>query len=137
MLFVLLLPVAAVAHDFEKEGIHVADAWVRAPVGLGKTAAGYLSIISMDMEGDRLIGARSEAAERVELHTHRETDGVMRMRPLDGLDVRPMGGTELSPAAHHLMFMGLKRKLSPGDRIPVTLIFATVGEMKIRLTVRK
>lgn len=125
------------AHDFEKGDIHVGDAWVREPIGLSKTAAGYLSITSFSEQPERLTGARSDAAARVELHTHTQKDGVMRMRPLEFLDINPMGGGELTPGGHHLMIMGLKQPLKTGDRIAVTLVFDKAGEMEIELTVKK
>ncbi|WP_416896273.1 MAG: copper chaperone PCu(A)C [Minwuia sp.] len=136
VLAAVLLPLAAEAHDYEKGGIHVGDAWARAPIGLGTSTAGYLEIFEMDGKGDRLIGARSEMADRVELHTHTQVDGVMRMRPLEALEIKPMGGGDLQPGGHHLMIMGLKQTVKPGDRIPVTLIFEKAGEMPVRFTVR-
>lgn len=128
---------AALAHDFEKGDIHVGDAWVREPIGLAKTAAGYLSISSFSEQPDKLIGARSDAAVRVELHTHSEKNGVMRMRPLEALPINPMGGGELTPGGHHLMIMGLRQKLKAGEKVPVTLIFEKAGEMEIEMSVRK
>jgi copper(I)-binding protein len=132
-----LFAVPSAAHDFEKNDIHVGDAWARTPIGIGKTTAGYLSISSFSDQPDRLVGARSTAAARVELHTHIKDGGVMRMRRLEGLDINPMGGGELALGGHHLMIMGLKQKIRSGDRLPVTLIFEKAGEMEIVLEVKK
>lgn len=134
---VLFWPLTLAAHDYEKEGIHIADAWARAPIGAAKSMAGYLSIISMDLNGDRLIAASSDVAARVELHTHTMADGIMRMRQIEGLDINPMGGADLEPGGHHLMFMGLARRLKVGDKVRVTLTFENVGDMEIVLPVKK
>ena len=133
---VVLAPAWASAHDVEKGGIHIADPWVKAPIGQGKVAAGYLEVIEMEGNSDRLIGARSDIAARTELHTHSMDNGVMRMRRLDGLDISPMGGVELQPGGHHIMLMGLKRKLVPGEKLVVTLIFEGVGEVAIPFVIR-
>lgn len=132
----LLLCGPALAHDYEKGDIHIADAWSPAPIGMAKAMAGYLEIFSMKETPDRLVGARSVQADRVELHGHSETDGVMRMRPVEAVEINPFGGASLEPGGLHLMIMGLKQKVAAGDHIPVTLIFEDAGEIEIKLTVR-
>ena len=132
----LLISGAALAHDYEKGDMHVADAWAPAPIGAARVMAGYLEVLSMKETPDRLIGARSALAERVELHGSAEVDGVMRMRPVEGVDINPFGGADLEPGGLHLMIMGLKQKVAAGDRLPVTLIFEEAGEMEVKLTVK-
>jgi hypothetical protein len=136
LFIVLLLCGPALAHDYEKGGIHIADPWTPAPIGMAKVMAGYFEIISMKETPDRLVGARSAQADRVELHGHSEVDGVMRMRPVEAVEINPFGGAELEPGGLHLMIMGLTQKVEAGDRIPVTLIFEHAGEIEVKLTVK-
>jgi copper(I)-binding protein len=88
-------------------------------------------------EDDRLIAAASDAAQRVELHTHSEdAQGVMRMREVvEGFAV-PAGGTHaLERGADHVMFMGMTRTLAEGDVVAVTLTFEKAGAIAVDLPV--
>ncbi|NCX91641.1 MAG: copper chaperone PCu(A)C [Rhodobacteraceae bacterium] len=63
------------------EAITVDGAYARASSKLAKSAAAFMEIKNMSSTEDRLIGARSDFAKRVELHTHiKSEDGVMKMR---------------------------------------------------------
>ncbi len=72
--------------------------WAR--IGRGARAgAAYLGIVNAGAEADRLIGASSPVAERVELHSHEMRDGAMRMRRIDSVPVPAGQAAELKPAA--------------------------------------
>ena len=94
-----------------------------------------LSILA-DTE-DRLIAVASDAAERVELHTHIEDgDGIMRMRPVEGGIAIPADGTHaLQRGGDHVMFMGLRESLEPGGSVTVTLTFETTGDIVVEIPV--
>lgn len=117
-------------------GVAVSDAWVRpAPGGQGNGAA-YLLVRSSGSAGDRLVQAASDVADSVELHTAEMKDGVMSMRPVEGIDV-PAGGTaELKPGGYHIMLIGLRRELQPGERVALTLQFERAGQVSVEAVVR-
>ncbi|MFT4013441.1 MAG: copper chaperone PCu(A)C [Paracoccus sp. (in: a-proteobacteria)] len=102
-----------------------------APVGTG-----YLSIQNQGRVPDRLLGAESPAAGRVEIHRMAMRDGVMRMRPLPkGIEI-PAGATvDLRPGGAHLMLMALKAPLVEGARLPVKLRFERAGRIEVQLAV--
>ena len=59
--------------------------------------------------------------------------GVMKMRPLpNGIEIK-LGETRRasSPAAHHLMFTGLKEPFEQGKRVKVTLQFEKAGKVDV------
>jgi copper(I)-binding protein len=115
--------------------ITVQEAWMRATPPGAKIAAGYL-VIRNAGAADRLVGASSAAAERVETHvTVREGD-IMRMREVKGYDVLANGTLELKPGGAHLMFVNLKAPLKEGTTVPATLRFQRAGEIKVELQVR-
>jgi copper(I)-binding protein len=63
--------------------------------------------------------------------------GVMRMRPLAaGLEIKPGQTVELKPGGYHVMFMGLKQQLKPGDTVKGTLEFAKAGKVEVVYPVR-
>ena len=61
-------------------------------------------------------------------------DGIMKMRPVpEGLEI-PAGQTaELAPGGYHLMLMGLKRPITQGERIPLTLKFEKSNPVDVEL----
>ncbi|MBP1805775.1 copper chaperone PCu(A)C [Rubellimicrobium aerolatum] len=131
-LLALLLPAApALAGDI---GIH--DPYALATTPQATTGSAYMMIHNHGDAGDRLLGASSPAAERVELHESREEDGVMRMTPVEGgLPIPADGELELRRGGVHLMLMGLTRPFADGDVIEVTLTFERTGDMTFRVPV--
>ena len=114
--------------------VHIDEAWARATAPGAKVGAGYMKISSS--VADRLIGATSPAAARVEMHVTQKKGDVMRMREVKAYDI-PVGGVfELSPGGAHLMLVDLKAPLKQGTKVPLTLRFEKAGEMKVELEVR-
>ena len=82
--------------------IEIKDAWARATPGRAANGgAAYLTIVST--VPDRLTGASSPVAKKVELHTMSMEGGVMRMRPLAGIDIPHGQAVTLSPGGTHIM----------------------------------
>ena len=94
-----------------------------------------MTIHNTGAEADRLIRAESPVSERVELHTHLQENGVMRMREVEAIDLPAGAATELKPGGLHVMFMGLKEPLVAGQTIPLTLHFETAGTLALTLPV--
>lgn len=133
----LLLPLLSmdVFAQADSKGITVTQPWSRATPGGVRTGGAYLQITASDEAGDRLVDARSGAAERVELHTHIHEDGVMKMRRVEAIDV-PAGKTvSLAPGGYHLMLMNLEQPLREGDTLDLTLVFEKAGEIEVTATV--
>ena len=115
--------------------VTVDGAFARATIGAGKTGATYLTIHNPTGEADRLVGAATSAAKRAELHTHLHENGVMKMRPIEAVEIPAHGMAELKPGGDHLMLMGLKAPLRMGDAFPVTLRFEKAGEISVMVRV--
>lgn len=132
---VLALPVAAlvppVARAAELASVTVLEAWARATPPGARTAAAYLTITNPGREADRLIGASTEASERVELHAHEMAGGIARMRMVESLDIPAGGQLALQPDGAHLMLVGLRRALEPGGQLVLNLRFARAGDIPV------
>ncbi|MGL5165261.1 MAG: DUF1775 domain-containing protein [Afipia sp.] len=114
----------------------VASPWTRATPGGAKIAGGYLKITNNGKSADRLVGATSAGADRVEIHEMSMTDGVMKMRPLpDGLTIKPGETVELKPGGFHMMFMDIKQPLKQGDTLKATLKFEKAGTLDVSFNV--
>jgi hypothetical protein len=83
-----------------------------------------------------LVGAESEAAQTVELHTHTHDNGVMRMRQIDRITVPANGHTELKPGGLHIMLIGPKQPLKAGQQIQLRLIFEDGSQKALTLPVQ-
>jgi len=116
--------------------IEVQDAWSRATPPGAKVGAGYMTLRNKSAAPDRLVGASSSAAARVETHVVEKQGEVMRMREVKGYDVPAKGSFELKPGGPHLMFVDIKRPFKEGEKVPVVLRFQNGGEIKADFEVR-
>ena len=115
--------------------LQISQPWTRATPKGASTAAGYLKITNTGTTPDRLVGASSPVAGRVEVHEMSMENGVAKMRPLkDGLEIKPGASVELKPGSYHLMLEELKQPIKKGDHIKDTLTFEKAGSVDIQLT---
>lgn len=84
---------------------------------------------------DRLLGAESPLAVRVEMHVATMEAEVMKMRQAKSLEVPPKGTLELKPGGAHLVFVDIQGPFREGDLVPVTLRFERAGEVATRFRV--
>ncbi len=109
--------------------------FARASAGRARNGAAFLTVSNASDVADRLIAVRSDVAERTELHTHLNENGVMRMREVEAIDVPANGAATLAPGGDHVMFMGLKAPLKEGESFPLTLVFEKAGDVTVTVTV--
>ena len=116
--------------------IAVHDPYARSASPAAKSGAAFMVIHNHGDADDRLIGASSPAAKMVQLHTHREQDGVMRMVHVeDGIALPADGEIVMERGGHHVMFMGLTAPFEQDMTVPLTLVFETSGEQVIDVPV--
>jgi len=129
-----LLAGAAWAGDMGK--VMVMDPYARASTATAKSGAAFMQILNQGSD-DRLIAARSDVAQRVELHTHTMNDeGVMRMVEVEeGFPIAAGETLMLERGGKHVMFMGLTQPFEHGTMIEVTLEFETAGEVVVEIPV--
>lgn len=83
--------------------IVISDARVRPPLPGKDIAAGYFDVKNHGNVADRLIAVVSPIADRVEIHTVEMTEGVMKMRRIEGIDLAPDESISFRPGGKHLM----------------------------------
>jgi len=125
---------SAMADEHKTGAIMVGEPWARVLLH-NRPAAGFMMIHNMGDDADRVVAASSPMAERVELHTHIKDGNVMKMRPVEAIDVPAKGQAELKPGGLHLMIFGLKHPMKPGDMLPVTLKLEKAGAVEVKLKV--
>jgi copper(I)-binding protein len=115
--------------------VEIENPWMRATAPGAKVAAGYMIVRNKSGSPERLVGASSPVAAKVETHVHIKDGEILRMREVKSLDVPAKGTLELKPGGGHLMFIDIKQPLKEGDKVPVTLKFEHAGEIKTEFQV--
>ena len=136
----LLAAVAAVALTLpataEMAKIMVDDPYARSATSMAKSGAAFMALMNHSGEDDRLIAASSDAAQRVELHTHIEDDDVMRMVEVEeGFPIAAGETIMLERGGKHVMFLGLTEPFEQGKMIDVTLTFEKAGDVAVQIPV--
>jgi copper(I)-binding protein len=104
--------------------LDVSDARIRELIpGQDKTVA-YLTLHNRGAAPITLVGAETDMARTVEMHTTRQDGDVMRMRRLTSVEI-PAGGTvRFEPGGNHLMLFGVRSLTDPCE---IRLAFADGG----------
>jgi len=130
----LLAAVSLTAPAARAQSVQVEQPWARATAPHAATAAVYVTLTAG--MPDRLIGGSTPVATMVQVHDTVMDGGVMRMMAVPGgLKLTTARKVTLMPGGYHLMLMGMKQQLNPGERFPLTLHFAYEPPVTINVVV--
>ncbi|MBT6125213.1 MAG: copper chaperone PCu(A)C [Halieaceae bacterium] len=136
----LLIPVlglcSAVALASEP-AVTLADAWIRALPPTQPVTAAYVAITNSGAIPITLTGADIDGVGRVEIHTTREVDGLVRMEQLTTLTIEPGETRALAPGGAHFMLFDLAAMPRAGDYQQMCLNFQDGGKVCTEAAVRK
>lgn len=127
---------AAQAHEARAGDIRILHPYAVPSLQGVPNGVAYADMVDTGKAGDRLLGASTPAAARVEFHTMKTEDGVMRMRAQTAVDIPAGQELRMADAGLHFMLVGLKAPLKEGDRLPLTLEFAKAGRVTVDLVVQ-
>ena len=122
--------------------IEIVSPWARAATSMagmeggGGNGGAFMLLKNSGTTPDKLIRAASEVAETVEIHQTVMEGDVMRMSPVEFIEIPAGGEVELKPGSYHVMLIGLKQDLKAGDTINITLTFENAGETTVKVEVR-
>jgi copper(I)-binding protein len=114
--------------------VTVSEPWVRATVPAQKATGAFMLLSAA--KDSRLVQVSSPMAGTVEIHQMEMTDNMMRMRPVDGLDLPAGKSVNLASGGYHIMLMNLKQQLKDGDSVPVTLVIEDKNKKRDSVTVK-
>ena len=135
--FVLLgaaLPLFALAAD---GALRISDPYVRLAPPNAPASAAFMVISNSGSAERKLLKAQGPVAKTVELHTHVNDHGIMKMRAVEHIAIKANGLTELKPGSYHIMLIDLVQALNEGDVVPLTLSFDDGSSQQISAPVRK
>jgi len=110
----------------------VTEAWAKATAPGQDSASVYLHI-SVRKDA-RLVGVSSPAAEHAEIHVMKHENGMMTMRQVEDLAL-PANKEVALGSTSHLMLVGLKQPLKPGDRVQLALTVEYADKHRETITV--
>lgn len=114
--------------------VSVEQPWSRATPPGAKIGVGFMRLRNAGA-AERVIGASTPVARRVEMHITERQGDVMKMRQVDAFEIPAGGSFELKPGGAHLMLVDLRRALRQGEQVPLTLRLEKGAELQVELTV--
>lgn len=134
----LALALAGGAQSADKTDLRFGNAWLRATPPNAKVAGAFLSIENTGKSGDRLVSARTDAADSVEIHEMKMQGDMMQMRRLsEGLAIPAKQTVTLKPGGIHLMLIAPKQAIAEGHKVEITLLFEKAGRRTVEFTAHK
>ncbi len=105
------------------------------PPGSPATAS-FMILLNHSNQPIKLVKASSPAAQKVELHTHTNDDGVMRMRKVPFFEIPAHGQTHLKPGGHHIMLISPLQPVQAGNTVSITLNFEDGSTQTVTMPVK-
>jgi copper(I)-binding protein len=132
-----LLPlIHATAADYHVGNLLISGAHARSTVPGQTSGAVYVTLENVGKSTDKLLAVTSPAAKSAEVHSMQMDGNVMRMREVGELELKPAARIAMQPGdGYHIMLLGLKQALNPGEKIPLTLRFDKAGKIDIEAIV--
>ncbi|WP_448190291.1 copper chaperone PCu(A)C [Azospirillum sp. sgz301742] len=131
------LPGAAGADAIRSSDLVVEQAWARATPASAPTGAAYLTIRNTGQQPDRITAMQAPVAGHVMAHETKQEGDVLKMQEAGPLALRPGGIVEMKPGGTHIMLMGLKGGLKPGQEFPLAVTFERAGTVQVPVKVGK
>lgn len=122
--------------NFHTPNLKVEGAWLR-PAGKGMNSALYFEIVNNSNKPDTLYKVTSPAAELVQIHETFKTNGLMGMREVRFVVVKPHSTLTFRPGGYHVMFIKLKKDFKVNGKVDAVLYFKTNKEIKIKALVKR
>ena len=119
----LSLAAVAACSPASEEGeasVTVSEAYIVKPTP-GRDVAGGGLTLTVNGAPIALVGADTDIADTVELHTMSMEDGVMRMRKVEQFDVAEDAPLVLESGGAHLMLFGVSPDIEIGETVDLVL----------------
>ncbi len=127
---------SSIAKDFQAGNLVIGDPWAPPGIGQQRIGAVYFSIRNQGQAHERLKGIELPDGGRAMLHGSIMQDGIMRMRPLDGIEIPAGDKVALLPGAMHVMLTDLSGPLRKDAKLRLVLRFEQAGPVEVQAMVR-
>ena len=137
LMAITLFSAALPAQEFTLGNVTIADPWSREMPPNAPNGAAYFRVENRGGAPDRIVSARTDIAESVEIHTHEMENGLMKMRQVESIEVSAGGEVLLKPHGLHVMLFGLKQPLVGGEGFDLTVVFEKSGELELSVPIKR
>jgi periplasmic copper chaperone A len=137
MLLAGALPTAAARAEDAKAGdLMISVAWCRAAPNGSDVANCYVTIENKGTAADRLLGASTAAADKVEIRQLNEAGGGLTDKPVaGGLPISAGDKAVLAPGGYHIALLNTKVALKKGAKQAIELQFDKAGKAGVNFDV--
>jgi len=123
------------AQDYKVGDLTIDQPWSRELPPNAPAGAAYFTLHNQGSQADRLIGASTSRAQKSELHTHVQQNGLMKMQQIPAVEIPADGEVVFQPGGNHVMLFGLGKPLTAGEQFPLTLEFEKAGKVEVQVQV--
>ncbi|SFC01917.1 hypothetical protein SAMN05660443_1164 [Marinospirillum celere] len=134
----LILAGQLAAHDFHLADLRLVHPFATPTPPSAQVGAVYFDISNESNTPARLVSARANIADKVELHDMAMDEGIMKMRQVSQIEIAGKETLKMRPGGgYHLMLIGLQESLTAGDSFPLWLTFEQEGEIRVDVWVEE
>ncbi|WP_373020310.1 copper chaperone PCu(A)C [Thiomicrorhabdus sp.] len=120
----------------QAEQIEISNAYAREVPPGAPASASFMTLTNNSDQDIKLVEAQSGAAEVVELHTHSNDNGVMRMRKIENINIPAHGQAVLQPGGLHIMLIEPVEPLQQGQTVKLKLKFEDGSQKAVSMPVK-
>ena len=115
---------------------YIDQAWVRLSPNKDRPSAGYFVAHGGD-SATRLRGVLTDYALKVEMHESVEENGVMKMKPINSVDIPAKGTVTFAPGGKHLMLWGVNDTAISRGKMQLTFLLDNGDRLLVDAVIRK
>lgn len=119
------------------DSITISDPYIRAMPPGQKVTAMFMIMENSSSSLQDLVSAETTASDHAELHEHKMIDGMMKMGQVEKISVNANSSAALKPGGYHIMLIGLKKDLEPGEMVDIKLTFKDGSSKTVKTEVKK
>ncbi len=137
-----LLPIAVLAAPLflaacgDPAPTYVDQAWIRVSPNKDSPSAGYFTVHGGEV-ATKLRGVLTDRAIKVEMHESTSEGGVMKMKPVDSVDIPAKGTVAFAPGGKHIMLWSLNQDAIDQGKMPLTFLFSNGDRIIVDAVVQK
>mgnify|MGYP000258704593 CR=1 FL=1 len=133
--FVCFYGIAGSVSEKKNSKILIEKSYIRATIPGTSISSSYMEIENKGEKTVSLLSASSEISPRIEIHQHTMLDGMMRMRKVDSIAIKPSERVKLQPSGLHLMLFDVKKPLKAQEHVELMLNFSNNKSISVQVPV--
>ncbi|WP_157803483.1 copper chaperone PCu(A)C [Idiomarina sp. X4] len=112
------------------------EGWARESIPGAENGAAYGKLANPSQKALIIKGVSGSVADKIEVHTHVMTDGMMSMQQVKALELPPNEQITFEPGSYHFMLFGLSSPLKSGQSFDLQLHFTNGETQQISIRVK-